>query len=274
MAQLWSSTKDGCAYEVRSAGQSVRLYTNGVFHSQWNPNRLMGDAIWDLQVIAGFRVAAGLGKDEPLRALVLGVGGGAVIRQLLGLFWVQSIHGVDLDATHLKIARRWFGLSTRRNVSLVAADAIDWVESYRGPKFHLIIDDLFGHTGTDVSRSVVFSDDWAQRLNGLLESDGALVVNTASNREFREVCHRLETEVASCGDTALGIRLAHPRYENRILVNFKGLQVAQASEDWRQQWASAIERQLDALDLAPAHRASTKRTALAHLKRARKSYQV
>jgi len=36
---LWETTEGGMHYSVRSAGDSVRLYTNGVFHTQWNPSR-------------------------------------------------------------------------------------------------------------------------------------------------------------------------------------------------------------------------------------------
>ena len=39
MAILWQQTIDGNHYEVRTAGGSVRLYRNGVNHSQWNPKR-------------------------------------------------------------------------------------------------------------------------------------------------------------------------------------------------------------------------------------------
>ena len=36
MANLWQQTIDGNHYEVRTAGASVRLYRNGVNHSQWH----------------------------------------------------------------------------------------------------------------------------------------------------------------------------------------------------------------------------------------------
>ena len=39
--------RGGTRYEVRSHGASVRLYTNGVFHSQWNEGRPFAGGVWD-----------------------------------------------------------------------------------------------------------------------------------------------------------------------------------------------------------------------------------
>ena len=39
MAILWQKIIKNTQYEVRSAGQTRRLYTDGVFHSQFNPQR-------------------------------------------------------------------------------------------------------------------------------------------------------------------------------------------------------------------------------------------
>ena len=48
MATIWEQNIEGKLYEVRTAGASVRLYRNGVNHSQWNPNRPLTGSIWDL----------------------------------------------------------------------------------------------------------------------------------------------------------------------------------------------------------------------------------
>ena len=70
MAIVWSRSAGGNQYEVRSAGQSIRLYKNGVFHSQWNPNRPLAGGVWDLLFIPA------LFADRQIsRVLVLGVGG-------------------------------------------------------------------------------------------------------------------------------------------------------------------------------------------------------
>lgn len=54
MAIVWSRQLSGVHYEVRSAGNSLRLYTDGVFHSQYNPCRLITGHVWDLLMLPAF----------------------------------------------------------------------------------------------------------------------------------------------------------------------------------------------------------------------------
>ena len=76
MALLWSEQDGDSRYEVRSAGNTRRLYTNGVFHSQYNPNNPVTGSVWDLLLLPAFFLPPG----RPRRVLVLGVGGGENIR--------------------------------------------------------------------------------------------------------------------------------------------------------------------------------------------------
>ena len=48
MAIVWQRKIKGRDYQVRSAGKSLRLYTEGVFHTQYNPDHLLSGGIWDL----------------------------------------------------------------------------------------------------------------------------------------------------------------------------------------------------------------------------------
>lgn len=80
MAVLWEKHVDGVRYQVRAAGRTRRFYTDGVFHSQYNPLNPVTGHVWDLLMIPAFFYATG----SVGRVLVLGVGGGAVIG-LLGL---------------------------------------------------------------------------------------------------------------------------------------------------------------------------------------------
>ena len=56
MAILWQKKIKNTQYEVRSAGQTRRLYTDGVFHSQFNPNRAITGGVWDLLMLPTFFV--------------------------------------------------------------------------------------------------------------------------------------------------------------------------------------------------------------------------
>jgi spermidine synthase len=179
MAVLWERRVNGTLYQVRSAGRTRRLYTNGVFHSQYNPVRPATGSVWDLLLLSAFFYAPG----ELRRVLVLGVGGGAVIRQLQQFVRPELIVGVELSAVHLAIARRFFGVRGE-GVALQQADAVDWLREYRGPGFDMIVDDLFADCDGEPQRAVFPDASWVRRLSDCLVRHGMIVTNFASPLEL------------------------------------------------------------------------------------------
>lgn len=200
---------DDTHFEVRRAGRSVRLYTNGVFHSQYNPANPIAATVWHLLLLPAFFRPVGAIR----RALVLGVGGGAVIRLLHHFIRPEQILGVELDPTHLYVARRFFGV-THRRADLVAADATDWLRRHRGPKFDLIVDDLFGETGGQPVRAVEADRAWLGTLSANLADDGVLVMNFVSTRTLRDSSRTLQTVMPT--RFANTFHLSLPGYENAV----------------------------------------------------------
>ena len=138
MAIIWQKQKNNTKYEIRSAGATRRLYKNGVCHSQFNSNRVLTGSVWDLLFIPGLL----FDRDTPLKVLVLGVGGGAVIRLFDHFFQDCEIHGVELDSLHIDLAKRFFGIE-KDNVLIQEADAKQWVDTYEGGPFDIVIEDVF-----------------------------------------------------------------------------------------------------------------------------------
>lgn len=200
----------GTHYSVRSHGASLRLYSNRVFHSQWNPDRPFAGGVWDCLSLPVLHRPASL----PCRAVVLGVGGGAVLRQFERLRdsaqpAIDAI-GVEWDATHVDVATRWFGVPAER---LVQADAVTWMRTHRDARFDVILDDLFGHADGEPVRAVPLEYDWVGTLAERLADDGLLIVNTATSRELK----RAAPVFAEVG-LRYGRRWTLPNYENAIGV--------------------------------------------------------
>ncbi|MCW8127966.1 methyltransferase domain-containing protein [Microbulbifer halophilus] len=181
MALIWQKRVGDNRYQVRSHGASVRLFSNGVFHSQWNPRDPLKGSLWELLLLPAFFLPPGQIRS----VLLLGVGGGALIRLLQRYVSPQRIVGVDLDPVHLDVARRFFGV---RDAELVCADARDYVAAELSGKkpgsFDLVIDDLFGHTDGEAERAVAADPEWARSLSRLLRDRGLLVSNFGSRREL------------------------------------------------------------------------------------------
>ena len=181
MALIWQRERAGNRYQVRTHGASVRLYSNGVFHSQWNPRDPLKGSLWELLLLPVFFLT----RERAQRILVLGVGGGAVIRLLQEFLQPQRIVGVDIDPTHLEISRRFFGVC---GAELVCADARAFVREQQvtgsGACFDVIIDDLFGHVDGEAIRAVPADQSWCEGLLELLADDGIVIGNFASRREL------------------------------------------------------------------------------------------
>lgn len=176
MAILWQKSlalgDKSTHYEVRSAGRTRRLYTNGVFHSQYNPASPVAGSVWDLLLLPAFFHAVG----QVQRVLVLGVGGGAVIKQLEYFLAPRSIVGVELSAVHLQVAKKYFSVKGPA-IKLYQADAIEWLGAYDGPKFDLIIDDLFGESEGEPCRAVTADESWCRLLRKHVAANGSVVMN-------------------------------------------------------------------------------------------------
>jgi len=182
VATVWQRHIKGCTYEVRSAGNSLRLYTDGVFHTQFNPERLVSGGVWDLLALPAL-----LHPEQSIRrVLVLGVGGGAAIHLIKALVSPESLVGVELNPVHVQIMQRFFGLKNLGSgVEIVVADAIQLVKTYRGEKFDLIVDDLFFEANGEPQRAIEADASWLKALLHCLQPRGLLVMNFVDKKDFK-----------------------------------------------------------------------------------------
>lgn len=213
MAVIWRKLTRNKCYEVRRAGSSLRLYTNGVFHSQFNPRAPLAGHLWDLFLLPVL-LNQTLPK-RPQRVLLLGVGGGAVIRLIRALGLNCEVVGVELDPVHLHIARRFFN-AQEGATRLVLADAVDWVRATKDGPFDVIIDDLFGEQGDGASRperAVTITAGWVAALDVLLAPSGVLAFNlegAGAAAELARICKTLKP--------VQQVDFSLSRYENVVAV--------------------------------------------------------
>ena len=182
MAILWEETVAETTYQVRNAGSTIRLYTNGILHTQYNPKSVVTGSVWDLLLMGGFL----LPRENLHRACVLGVGGGAVLHQLHHFFPGIAVTGVELNGVHLKLAKKFF-LSDHKS-KLIRSDAIAWMKGYQGKEFDLIIEDLFAELDGEPDRVQEANYSWMNCLAGNLSSHGTLVLNFIDNESFHDAC--------------------------------------------------------------------------------------
>jgi len=223
VAVIWQKTLQGKQYEVRTAGQTCRLYTDGVFHSQYNPGKHLTGNVWDLLSLPSFF----LEPHQVRRVLVLGVGGGAVVCQLLKWYPDVEIVGVELDKNHITISKRFFGLNHRR-FTLIEDNAITWLKAYRGMAFDIVIDDLFGEVNGEPERVIEASASWVKQLARNLSAHGMLIMNFTESKDYRS--NAVFHDKVLQKKFKMVYKFTTPLYENNMAVM---LQISCKTNQWR-----------------------------------------
>ncbi len=181
MAVVWQQEKKGVLYQVRSAGKTLRLYTDGVLHSQYNPHQPVTGHAWDWLMLPAFFYP----EDSIRRVLVLGVGGGTVIHQLNCFIKPEEIVGVEMSQTHLSLGKRFFGLK-KKNIQLIHADAIAWLHDYQGQPFDMIIDDVFSEADGEPLAASSADSRWFGLMLKHLNPQGVIVKNFIDRKSLRQ----------------------------------------------------------------------------------------
>ena len=209
MAILWQKTYQGSNYEVRSAGRTRRLYTDSEVHCQYHPERTLAGGIWDLLWLPTYFEST----RHFERVLVLGVGGGTVLHQLRRYIKVDELIGVELSPLHLEVARRYFDVE-RCDARLYEAEAGEWLRRYQGPKFDLIIEDLFAEEEGEPVRAIAADNEWFRLLNRNLSRNGMLVMNFIGRNTLRDCAWYQSPALRKA--LPQGYQFTLPAYENYI----------------------------------------------------------
>lgn len=154
----------------------------GATHATWHPVRLMTGHAWDA-------LAAGAlmhpGKPESL--LLLGLGGGTVLRQIRHFLPELEITAVEIDPEMVRLARDYMALDTRRT-RVVVEDAWRFLRSDT-QGYDIILDDLYRCGDRDVERPHAVSHNSVRDLRARLRHDGVLAMNFVLGRGHAKV-HR------------------------------------------------------------------------------------
>lgn len=245
---VWQQYKNNNHYQLRKAGNSLRLYRNEVFHSQYNGGRFLNGGVWDMLWLPIFFRPV----DRPLRILMLGLGAGAAIKKIQQYACIDQVIAVDIDATHIYIAKKFLHL-TDRSISLQRADAEQWLSRYNGPAFDIIIDDLFYEQDGEPLRAVDLHSNngaWLSLLKRHLLKGGLLIANCTSPAEARSLVSKTSS---SRRVFKYGMRFSKSAYAN-ILAVVSDMPVT------RQQWRVYLAASAGSARLKEAEAAHTLRS--------------
>ncbi|MFP4182742.1 MAG: methyltransferase domain-containing protein [Thiohalospira sp.] len=108
----------------------------------------------------------------PARVLLIGLGGGSLVRYLLARLPRTTITAVDSDPEMPVIARRWFGLPEDPRLAVHVGDGADWLNP--GADWDLILVDAFDAAGP---APLLVDPDLPVRLAAALARGGSAALN-------------------------------------------------------------------------------------------------
>lgn len=150
--------------------------------------------------------------------LVLGVAGGSVIETLKKeVKFNGKIIGVEIDATVVDIANKYFRLSKYDNLEIIIDDAFEFVLKTKDT-YDLIIIDIFQDT---IMPNFLFEDYFINRVNYLLNVNGFILFNTMALK-YKD--RRRNAIYKSKFDNNYSVRLYPKIEEHNELFTIKKLQ--------------------------------------------------
>lgn len=107
---------------VQEDGRNLLILNDGhAIHSVYSPDQVLTGGPWDYASIAPL-VVDGAGPGSLQRAMLIGLAGGTMARELTAGWGPVPIDGIEIDPEIVDVGRTWFGLGDLPNVNVVVAD--------------------------------------------------------------------------------------------------------------------------------------------------------
>lgn len=171
----------GIALEVGGVVQSVSVPAEARDLNASEPQPGPGGGYWGLLLPPGC----------PRRALILGLGGGTVAQLLARRCPEVEITGIEREAEVIAVARAEFGLDELERLTIIEADAFEWVATHAGEndaRYDLVCMDLF-----EAGRLApgALATPFLRLVAALIAPGGTLTVNLMVTGRTPEQIHRL-----------------------------------------------------------------------------------
>ena len=137
--------------------------------------------------------------STPKSAIILGLGGGALVHSLRRFDAAIKLTAVELRATVIELAKRYFQLPIGKKLTLIHQDANLFLQQADHKRVDIIFADLYGAQGVDEGQlSMAFITQCAE----LIKADGFLVLNCwkehSQNRLLLSYLQQHFTDIHAC----------------------------------------------------------------------------
>ena len=158
-------------------------------------------------------------QPDPRRVLIVGLGGGAMVRFLTHYEPQVQIDAVEIDPAVVRLADQYFGVRTGGNVRVHTADAVTFVESV-AEGYDLILMDAFLRPSSDTDTTGVPTRlktlEFLGRLKRALAPGGVVAFNI---NEHDSMADDIAAVAAAFGQVAV---YRCPPSDNKVVIATEG----------------------------------------------------
>jgi spermidine synthase len=163
--------------------------------------------------------ASYLYQPHPRRVLIVGLGGGAIVRFLTAREPQVRIDAVEIDPAVVRLADEYFGVRSGGNVRVHTADGVAFVESVTD-RYDLILMDAFLRPSGDTDATGVPTSlktrAFLGRLKAALAPGGVVAFNVNEH-------DRMAGDIAAVADVFGGVAVYRcPPADNKVVVAVQG----------------------------------------------------
>lgn len=193
------SSKYSRSIEVVESFGNQKLLVNGIVQTGRYPHSLLS---------RGLRHLSRLHIGPMRQILVLGIGGGDLFHMLSARYPKAAITGVDIDATIVQLAKKYFHLAEIPNTTYVISDAKKYISvaKKKTQRFDTIIVDLY--VGNSVPEFVTMKS-FFRDITLLLRPKGSMMFNYfiyAGQQEKKQEVHKLLAHIYPVVDMQSNLR--------------------------------------------------------------------
>jgi spermidine synthase len=153
-------------------------------------------------------------QSPPKRCLLLGLGGGDLVRYLHHSIPNCKITAVELDEKMVQVGQDYFALPNASNIQLIIEDAAHFIAANKRPVDTLLVD-LYGHAGLP---TLMQEDKFYHDGYRALARDGIMMVNLLINhpQELHTILRKIRQQFHH-----LTLCLTVAGYKNVIVIAFR-----------------------------------------------------
>lgn len=151
-----------------------------------------------------------LGAKNVKSCLLLGVGGGSIVKLLTKKYPEIKIIGIEIDEAIIKVGAKYFGLGNFANFKVINDDAINFVQKSKD-RFDLCIINLFIGSSIPVKSE---TGEFLENIRRILGKEGVAMINRFYLNNDKEKTDVFELKLKQTFSKVRGYNIFH----NRVFI--------------------------------------------------------